>query len=41
MNSLSEDQQRELLLAFEESFDENDLTSHEQMRFQQEKWLKP
>jgi hypothetical protein len=39
-NSLSEDQQKELLVAYEESFDERNLLSHEEVKRQHEKWLK-
>jgi hypothetical protein len=40
-NSLGEDQQKELLAAYEESFDEQNLLSHEAVKGQHEKWLKP
>jgi len=40
-NSLSESQQNELLAAYEESFDEHNLLSHEAVKLQHEKWLKP
>lgn len=40
-NSLREDQQRELLAAYEESFDEQNLLTHEAVKGQHEKWLKP
>jgi hypothetical protein len=40
-NSLSEDEKEELLIAYKESFDSNNLLSHEQVKLQHEKWLKP
>lgn len=40
-NQLSEEQKEELLLAYEESFDPNNLLSHDQVRQQHAKWLKP
>ena len=40
-NSLSEGQQQELLAAYGESFDQDNLLSHETVKFQHEKWLKP
>lgn len=40
-NSLSEDEKKELLTAYEESFDSNNLISHEQVKLQHDKWLKP
>jgi L-lactate utilization protein LutC len=40
-NALSEKQKEELLLSYDESFDENNLISHEQVKLQHEKWLKP
>ncbi len=39
-NSLSDEQQKELLVAYEESFDETNLLSHEEVKLQYEKWLK-
>ena len=39
--SLNEEQKKELLIAYDESFDESNLLSHEQVKFQHEKWLKP
>jgi hypothetical protein len=38
---LNEDQKNELLIAYDESFDEQNLLSHEQVKSQHEKWLKP
>ncbi len=38
---LTDEQKKELLLAYDESFDENNLISHEQVKLQHEKWLKP
>ncbi len=40
LNSLSEEQQNELFVAYEESFDESNLMSHDQVKLQYEKWLK-
>lgn len=40
-NNLNEDEKNELLMAYEESFDGNNLLSHEQVKLQHEKWLKP
>jgi len=40
-NNLSEDEKKELLTAYEESFDSNNLISHEQVKLQHGKWLKP
>ena len=40
-NSLGEGQQKELLAAYEESFDEQNLLSHEAVKRQHEKWLNP
>ena len=40
-NDLNEDEKRELLIAYEESFDANNLLSHEQVKNQHEKWLRP
>jgi hypothetical protein len=40
-NALSEEQKEELLLSYDESFDEKNLLSHEQVKLQHEKWLKP
>jgi hypothetical protein len=39
--NLNEDEKKELLAAYEESFDNNNLLSHEQVKHQHEKWLKP
>ena len=41
LNSLTDEQQKALLLAYDESFDEDNLLSHEQVKLQHEKWLKP
>jgi hypothetical protein len=38
-NSLSEEQKRELLLSYEESFDEENLLDHETVKLQHAKWL--
>jgi hypothetical protein len=40
LDSLNEEQQRELLLAYEESFDEASLLNHIEVKLQHEKWLK-
>jgi hypothetical protein len=40
-NSLTEDQKTELLTSYEESFDSSNLLSHEQVKLQHDKWLKP
>jgi hypothetical protein len=37
-NSLNEDEKRELMIAYKESFDSNNLLSHEQVKVQHEKW---
>jgi hypothetical protein len=39
-NNLTEDEKKELLMAYEESFENNNLLSHEQVKQQHEKWLK-
>jgi hypothetical protein len=39
-NTLTEEQQQEVLLAYDESFDEKNLISHEEVKRQHEKWLK-
>lgn len=39
-NRLSDDEKKELLIAYDESFDENNLLSHEQVKAQHSKWLK-
>lgn len=40
-NDLSESEKQELLIAYEESFNSDNLLSHEQVKLQHEKWLKP
>jgi len=40
-NSLTEEQKREVLLAYEESFDSANLIPHEEIKKSHEKWLKP
>jgi hypothetical protein len=40
-NALNEEEKKELLIAYDESFDEKNLLSHEQVKLQHEKWLKP
>lgn len=37
---LTEEQRKELLLAYEESFDENNLIPHELVKKEHEKWLR-
>lgn len=39
INSLSPEQKAELMIAYDESFDENNLLSHEAIKAQHEKWL--
>ena len=38
-NTLNEYEKNELLIAYEESFDSNNLLSHEQVKQQHEKWF--
>ena len=38
-SQLSSDQKQELLLAYDESFDPNNLLNHEQVKQQHAKWL--
>jgi len=38
-DSLSEEQKKELLISYEESFEESNLISHEVVKLQHEKWL--
>ncbi|MBC7400715.1 MAG: hypothetical protein H7289_12300 [Mucilaginibacter sp.] len=40
-NTLSESQKQELLVAYDESFDSNNLLTHEEVKSEHEKWLKP
>jgi hypothetical protein len=40
-NDLSEPEKEELLLAYEESFDVNNLLTHEQVKLAHKQWLKP
>lgn len=40
-NTLTEDQKLEVLLSYEESFDEKNHIPHEEVLKQLEKWLKP
>jgi hypothetical protein len=40
-NALNEEEKEELLIAYDESFDEKNLLRHEQVKLQHEKWLKP
>jgi hypothetical protein len=39
-NSLSADEQKELMSAYQESFDSAQLVTHEQIKGQHRKWLK-
>jgi len=39
-NTLSTEQKNEVLLSYEESFDEKNLIPHEQVKKQHDKWLK-
>jgi len=39
INSLSPEQKAELMIAYDESFDENNLLSHEAIKAQHEEWL--
>jgi hypothetical protein len=38
-DSLSKEEKEELILSYEESFDPNNLISHEQVKKQHDKWL--
>ena len=40
-NNLSEVEKQELMIAYDESFNSDNLVSHEQVKQQHEKWLKP
>ncbi|MES2808419.1 MAG: hypothetical protein V4619_07325 [Bacteroidota bacterium] len=40
-NSLTEAQKQELLTAYDESFISDNMISHQQVKSQHEKWLKP
>ncbi|MDB5031144.1 hypothetical protein [Mucilaginibacter sp.] len=40
-NKLSEDEKGELLVAYDESLDSDNLLSHEQVKHQHKQWLKP
>ncbi len=40
-HSLNGKEQEELLIAYEESFDEDNLLLHEDVKLQHEKWLRP
>ena len=40
-SALNEEEKKELLIAYDESFDEKNLLTHEQVKLQHEKWLKP
>jgi len=38
-NSLPEEQKAELIISYEESFDENNLLSHQLVKLQHKKWF--
>ena len=38
-NSLTSDEERELLLSYDESFDKTNLMSHDEVKKQHDKWL--
>jgi hypothetical protein len=40
-SALNELEKQELLLGYDESFDQKNLLSHQQVKRQHEKWLKP
>jgi hypothetical protein len=40
-NNLSDSQKQEVLVAYDESFDNNNLLTHEEVKSEHEKWLKP
>jgi hypothetical protein len=40
-NNLKEEQKNELHIAYDESFDPRNLISHEEVKKQHERWLKP
>ena len=40
-DNLTEHQKDDVLLSYEESFDDNNLIPHEQVKKQHERWLKP
>jgi hypothetical protein len=40
-NNLNENERQELMIAYDESFDNKNLLSHEEVKKQHEKWLKP
>ena len=40
-NKLTEKEKHELLIAYDESFDSNNLISHDQVKEQHSKWLNP
>jgi hypothetical protein len=40
-NNLNENERWELMIAYDESFDNKNLLSHEEVKKQHEKWLKP
>jgi hypothetical protein len=40
-NNLNENERQELIIAYDESFDNKNLLSHEEVKKQHEKWLKP
>ncbi|MGF7082357.1 hypothetical protein [Mucilaginibacter sp. UYCu711] len=40
-NNLSDSEKQEVLVAYDESFDNNNLLTHEEVKSEHEKWLKP
>lgn len=40
-SGLTEEQKKELLIAYDESFDTQNLISHDEVKKQHERWLKP
>ncbi|HMG10490.1 MAG TPA: hypothetical protein VK609_18390 [Mucilaginibacter sp.] len=40
-NNLNENERQELIIAYDESFDNKNLLSHEEVKKQHGKWLKP
>lgn len=40
-NGLNDEEKNDILVAYEESFDSDNLVSHDQIKKQHEKWLKP
>jgi len=40
-DNLTTDEKKELLIAYDESLDDNNLLTHEQVKLQHSEWLKP